>query len=131
MKTKSLFRMIVAIVTVMLHSCISTSAYAKNYAGTYTFTDASKKTYTMVLKPGKDGVFYKGKVVFYQNGKIVDYASWESYGNDNEASVYLSDVTVLFPNGKKAVYYMKIKGAYLYIDNEAKNAEHPDRKSVV
>lgn len=127
MKTKSLFRMIVAIVAVMLLSCISTSAYAKSYAGTYTFTDASKKTYTMVLKPGKI-VFgdHEGKGVIYYKGKIVDYLSWTGY--KEYCTIGYSDVRILFPDGENGILYSYIKGAYLYKDSNAKNAEHPKKR---
>lgn len=127
MKTKSLFRMIVALVTVMLLSCISTSAYAKNYAGTYTFTDASKKTYTMVLKPGKIiyDDHYQGKGVLYYKGKIVDYLSWEGYDHCN---IDHSDVKILFPNGDKDFGSLYIKGGYLYKEYVDMNAEHPKKR---
>ena len=127
MKTKSLFRMIVAIVAVMLLSCISTSAYAKNYAGTYTFTDASKKTYTMVLKPGK--IVYgnhEGKGVIYYKGKIVDYLSWT--GNKEYCTIEYSDVRFLFPDGERDYGRAYIKGAYLYKNYNARDAEHPKKR---
>ena len=127
MKTKSLFRMIVAIVAVMLLSCISTSTFAKSYAGTYTFTDASKKTYTMVLKPGKIVCGdHEGKGVIYYKGKIVDYLSWKGY--KEYCSIGYSDVSFLFPNGENGNLYSYIKGAYLYIDGIAKDAEHPKKR---
>ena len=127
MKTKSLFRMIVAIVAVMLLSCISTSAYAKSYAGTYTFTDASKKTYTMVLKPGKIVCgYHEGKGVIYYKGKIVDYLSWTGY--KEYCSIDYSDVRFLFPDGENESSGSYIKGAYLYKNYTAKDAEHPKKR---
>lgn len=128
MKTKLLFRMIVAIVAVMLLSCISTSAFAKSYAGTYTFTDASKKTYTMVLKPGEyDGIsIHKGKGVIYYKGRIVDYLSWKGYSD--YCFLKYSDVRFMFPDGKKGYSYSYIKGSYLYNDNTARDAEHPKKR---
>lgn len=127
MKTKSLFRTIVTIVAIMLLSCISTSAYAKNFAGTYTFTDA-RKTYTMVLKPGKKDAFgYKGEGYFYYKGKNVAHLWWDaSDGYDYCSLSFVSDM-IFLPNGDTLMGGFII-GGYLYKDYKAMETGNPEMR---
>ena len=130
MKTKSLFRMIVAIVAVMLLSCISTSAFAKDFAGTYTFTDA-RRTYTMVLKPAKQDAFgYKGEGYFYYKGKYVAHLWWESSYRDDYCSLNFGSDMIFLPNGDTFMGAF-IKGGYLYKDYIAMTSEYPEMRLIL